>query len=207
MERDIQQLQIDTRKQLAANELTESQKPKLTLVEARRQRCRQARYERYVTVHDLRRQGQTQLEIAEKVGIGAETVSRWLNAPEFPEHQRSAAAGDGIELTILLVASPLYLTCRHKRFGITEETFGGVRALLSQGSRTAPFRSAVSSHVEMAKRQETGCLDKGCCCVRISICRSVRDHVTARLESSQTLDNHTLEQRSELKGISTDSDD
>jgi hypothetical protein len=38
-------------------------------------------------VHELQREGQTQLEIAEKVGIGAETVSRWLNAPEFPERR------------------------------------------------------------------------------------------------------------------------
>jgi hypothetical protein len=57
------------------------------LIEARRQRCRQARYQRYLTVHELHRQGQTQLEIADKVGIGAETVSRWLNAPAFPERR------------------------------------------------------------------------------------------------------------------------
>jgi formylglycine-generating enzyme required for sulfatase activity len=30
-------------------------------------------------------EGHTQLAIAEKVGIGAETVSRWSNAPQFPE--------------------------------------------------------------------------------------------------------------------------
>ena len=45
VERDIQQLQIDARKQLAQGE---AQGPaatnKLTLIEARRQRCRQARY-------------------------------------------------------------------------------------------------------------------------------------------------------------------
>jgi Transposase len=60
---------------------------KLTLIEARRQRCRQARYQRYTKVHELHRGGHTQLEIAEKVGIGAETVSRWLNAPAFPERR------------------------------------------------------------------------------------------------------------------------
>jgi hypothetical protein len=38
-------------------------------------------------VHELHRGGHTQLEIAEKVGIGAETVSRWLNAPAFPERR------------------------------------------------------------------------------------------------------------------------
>jgi transposase len=88
VERDVQQLQIDARKQLAQSE---AQKPdatnKLTLIEARRQRCRQARYQRYTKVHELHRGGHTQLEIAEKVGIGAETVSRWLNAPAFPERR------------------------------------------------------------------------------------------------------------------------
>jgi transposase len=38
-------------------------------------------------VHELHRGGHTHLEIAEKVGIGAETVSRWLNAPAFPERR------------------------------------------------------------------------------------------------------------------------
>ena len=38
-------------------------------------------------MHELHRGGHTQLEIAENVGIGAETVSRWLNAPAFPERR------------------------------------------------------------------------------------------------------------------------
>jgi hypothetical protein len=58
-----------------------------TLIETRRRRCRQARYQRYTKVDELHREGHTQLEIAEKVGIGAETVSRWLNAPAFPERR------------------------------------------------------------------------------------------------------------------------
>jgi transposase len=88
VERDIQQFQIDARKQLAQNEARESDATnKLTLIEARRQRCRQARHQRYTKVHELQQEGQTQLEIVEKVGIGAETVSRWLNAPEFPERR------------------------------------------------------------------------------------------------------------------------
>jgi len=88
VERDIQQLQIDARKQLAQGETREPAKTnRLTLIEARRQRCRQARYQRYLAVQELRRQGQTQLQIAEKVGIGAETVARWLNAPTFPERR------------------------------------------------------------------------------------------------------------------------
>jgi transposase len=70
VERDIQQLQIDARKQLAQSETREPRKTnRLTLIEARHQRCRQARYQRYLAVHELRRQGQTQLQIAEKIGI------------------------------------------------------------------------------------------------------------------------------------------
>jgi Trp operon repressor len=88
LERDVQQLQIDARKQLAQSEVLEPDATnKLTLIEARRQRCRQARYQRYTKVHELHRGGLTQLEVAEKVGIGAETVSRWLNAPAFPERR------------------------------------------------------------------------------------------------------------------------
>jgi transposase len=88
VERDIQQLQIDARKQLAQSETREPAKTKrLTLIEGRRQRCRQARYQRYAAVQELRRQGQTQLQIAEKVGIAADTVARWLNAPAFPERR------------------------------------------------------------------------------------------------------------------------
>ena len=43
--------------------------------------------QRYTKVHELHQGGHTQLEIAEKVGMGAETVSRWLNAPAFPERR------------------------------------------------------------------------------------------------------------------------
>jgi transposase len=38
-------------------------------------------------VHVLHRQSQTQLQIAEKTDIDPGTVSRWLNAPEFPERR------------------------------------------------------------------------------------------------------------------------
>ena len=88
VERDLQQLQIDARKQLAQWEAQEpGTRNKPTLIEARSQRCRQARYQRYTKVHELHRGGHTQLAIAEKVGIGAETISRWLNAPAFPERR------------------------------------------------------------------------------------------------------------------------
>jgi transposase len=55
VERDVQQLQIDARKQLAETDAAESTNGRLTLVEARRQRCRQARYQRYMEVHALHR--------------------------------------------------------------------------------------------------------------------------------------------------------
>jgi len=86
VEREIQQLQIRSRAELVRE--TNPKKPrKPTLIEARRQRCRQARYERYQAVVELARQGQTQLAIAERVGVGAETVARWLHAPGFPERR------------------------------------------------------------------------------------------------------------------------
>jgi transposase len=77
MERDLQQLQIDARRQLTqtvAGRPREAQK--LTLIEARRQRCRQARYERYLAVVELHRQGHTQLAIPERIGIGPETIAQ-----------------------------------------------------------------------------------------------------------------------------------
>jgi transposase len=131
VERDVQQLQIDARKQLAQCEVREpGTTNKLTLIEARRRRCRQARYQRYTKVHELHRGGHAQLEIAEKVGIGAETVSRWLNAQAFPERRiRSDRRRDqavflqsrerGLEpsstrTTTLPAACPRSSTCRHK---------------------------------------------------------------------------------------------
>jgi len=86
LERTLQQLQIQARAKLVP-ETRPKPSPKLTLVKARYQRCRQARYERYRAVIELGRQGHTQLQIAEKVGVRAGTVARWLNAPEFPERR------------------------------------------------------------------------------------------------------------------------
>src|SRR5215472_15128582 len=84
VEREIQPLQIRSRAELV-REANPKKPRKPTLIEARRQRCRQARYERYQAAVELGRQGQTQLAIAERVGVGAETVARWLHAPGFPE--------------------------------------------------------------------------------------------------------------------------
>jgi hypothetical protein len=38
-------------------------------------------------VKELRRQRFTQEQIAERMGMDAETVASWLHAPEFPERQ------------------------------------------------------------------------------------------------------------------------
>jgi transposase len=52
VEHDVQQSQFDARKQLAQSEVLEPDATnKLTLIEARRRRCRQARYQRYKKVH------------------------------------------------------------------------------------------------------------------------------------------------------------
>jgi transposase len=75
VEQTLQQLQIEARASWAQPASPQRFK-RLTLVEARYQRCRQARYERYRAVMELSRQGCTQLQIAERVGVGPETVAR-----------------------------------------------------------------------------------------------------------------------------------
>ncbi len=85
VEREIQPLQIRSRSELARESNPKVRKG--TLIEARRPRSRRARYERYLAVVGLGRQRNTQLQIAEKVGVGAETVARWLHAPAFPERR------------------------------------------------------------------------------------------------------------------------
>ena len=90
-EHDLQQLQTKARRELTkSKDVTGSDvggSRKLTLVEARYQRCRNARYQRYLAVLELRRQGHTQEAIGEKMGMSPDTVARWLNAPEFPERR------------------------------------------------------------------------------------------------------------------------
>jgi transposase len=88
LEHDIQRLQIEARSSGFVPAAPESERPKqLTLIEARRQRCRQARYDRYQTVLDLTAKGYTQLAIAAQIGIDPETISRWTKAPGFPERR------------------------------------------------------------------------------------------------------------------------
>ena len=73
VEREVQQLQVQARAELAGN-VEAKRSGRATLIEARRQRCRQARYEKYLAVVELGHQGHTQLAIAEKFGIGAGSV-------------------------------------------------------------------------------------------------------------------------------------
>jgi hypothetical protein len=76
-ERELQQMQVQARAELAGNAETKRSR-RATLIEARRQRCRHARYEKYRAVVELGRQGHTQLAIAEKFGMGAETVALFI---------------------------------------------------------------------------------------------------------------------------------
>lgn len=88
LERDVQRLQIEARAEMGeARSADEPRALQPTLIEARRQRCRQARFERFQTVMDLGRRGHRQFAIATQVGISVGTVSRWLHAREFPERQ------------------------------------------------------------------------------------------------------------------------
>src|SRR3984893_8213807 len=88
LERDVQRLQIEARAERGvARSANEPRALRPTLIEARRQRCRQARLERFQTVIELGRRGHRHYAIAKQVGVSAGTVSRWLHARAFPERQ------------------------------------------------------------------------------------------------------------------------
>ena len=108
LERDVQRLQIEARVEPGVSQSADEPRAlQPTLIEGRRQRCRQARFERFQTVIELGRRGYRHDAIAKQVGISAGTVSRWLQAGAFPERQirsdrrrerapfRSLYAGDG----------------------------------------------------------------------------------------------------------------
>jgi hypothetical protein len=61
--------QVQARAELAGN-VEAKRSGRATLIQARRQRCRQARHEKYLAVVDLGHQGHTQLAIAEKFAWG-----------------------------------------------------------------------------------------------------------------------------------------
>lgn len=84
--RDVQKLQAaarDARQAVAEKFAQPSQKP--TLIEARRRRCRRARYQRWQEVVELFRQGFSKRAIAKRCGLAWNTVSSWLQAPGYPE--------------------------------------------------------------------------------------------------------------------------
>jgi transposase len=98
-----------------------------------------------MTVHELHREGQTQLQIAEAVGIGSETVSRWLNAPTFPERRiRSDRRRD----------QALFLQRRERglqpSLTRTHYSAGRVSALLNMPPRT--LSAAQKRHLEVFLR-------------------------------------------------------
>jgi transposase len=114
VECDIQQLQVQARATLAGHgESGSRQGKKLTWIEARRQRCRQARYERYLAVVELGRQGHTQLAIAEKMGMAADTVAHWLR-PRPSRSGRFGATGGAIKRAICRVKN---VVCSRPRSG------------------------------------------------------------------------------------------
>jgi transposase len=195
VERDVQQLQIQARAELTR----QKERPmtgKLTLVEARRQRCRQARYERYLAVKELGRQGKTQLAIAEQMGMKPETVARWLHAPGFPERKvRSDRQRDQARF--------LQDQQRGLQPSLTRTHFaaGRVAALLDQVSKgilsraatlfgkfseglpgslqTAETRFTVSSHAALATSAATTAVDRKGDGFVVFLSRAVRQNVTA----------------------------
>lgn len=86
VEREAHRLQIRAHAELAPGGVY-APRPLKRSDEARRLRCRQARYERYLVVAELRRQGLTQLAIAAKVGIDPTTVAMSLSVGRFPERR------------------------------------------------------------------------------------------------------------------------
>ena len=190
IERDIQELQAAARKQLnqaVKREHAKTKGKRPSLVEARRQRCREARLERYKTVKELRRQGYTQEQIAEQMGMDAETVARWLNAPEFPERQiRSDRRRDqalflqkqtrGAHPTRIRThySSPrvaaLLSRSAANAVRVAEISFATVSAILPESTWAAPIRDAVPRHDAVAQGGEAGVLDdRGSDVVRVPI--------------------------------------
>lgn len=83
--RDINKLQAASRAGRARQAAAKEPNQKLTLIEARRKRCRGARYQRWLAVVELGRQGYSQRAIGERLGLAQNTVASWLQAPGFPE--------------------------------------------------------------------------------------------------------------------------
>jgi hypothetical protein len=148
---------------------------------------------------------------AEKVGIGAETVSRWLNAPAFPERRiRSDRRRDqalflqsrkrGLQPSLIRThysAAPRFRAPQHAAtdsVGGGEETFRRVPALLSRSSQTAPICSPVSSHAALAKCQETEYVDRFGHRFWIPVHGPVCENAAPRSGSSEAIDDNAMEQ-------------
>ena len=83
VESDVQRLQVEARSGLErGGQLKEGPWRR-----RRRLRCREARYQRYLNVVELRRQGCTQVQIGDEVGLNPNTVAIWLAAVGFPERR------------------------------------------------------------------------------------------------------------------------
>ncbi len=179
LERDVQRLQIEARTERGvAPSADEPRALQPTLIEARRQRCRQARFERFQTVLDLGRRGHRHYAIAHQVGISAGTVSRWLHARAFPERQirsdrrrerapfRSLYARGGkppANRTHYSSGRMASLLLRPERRSAEQKRHvDAFLQLFPQSTRPAPAGSAVSRHAAMAERDATrGMAERG----------------------------------------------
>jgi hypothetical protein len=195
VECDIQQLQVQARATLAGHgESGSRQGKKLTWIEARRQRCRQGRYERYLAVVELGRQGYTQLAIAEKMGMAADTVAHWLHAPAFPERQiRSDRRRDqaGYLQSQDRGLQPSQVR-RHYSCGAAAAS-GSVSAILSQDPPVAQAGAAISSDAAMAESGSFGRLDGKDHGLRILVGGAVRQDTWPGPYSGRTGDGDAVE--------------
>jgi len=91
------------------------------------------RYQRYLTVRELHRQGQTQLQIAEQVGVREDTVAGWSNAPGFPERRIRSDRRRAQKLFLQTASAQPSLTRTHS-------SAGRLSALLNKPPQTLSAR-------------------------------------------------------------------
>jgi hypothetical protein len=142
---------------------------KLTSVEARYARCRNARYQGYLAVLAWRRQGHTQQAMGEPMSLSPDTVTRWLNAPGFPERRigsdrRRDREGflPGLRARLTSVASPAALlggsrcgpaeSATVQPFPSSEEISGSLPALLPGSASATPIPTAFPGDAAVAER-------------------------------------------------------
>ncbi len=168
-------------------------------------------FSRIVAIPQLHRGGQTQLEIAEEVGVRAETVSRMVECTGVSGASDSErpATGSGpfpseprAGIAAVIGSNPLL--CRPHvsatQYAVThsvngaEETFRRVPGLLPQGSQTAPICSPVSSHAALAKCEHAAYLDSIGGRFWIPLYGTVCEHAPPRFGGSGTIDDNAMEQ-------------